>query len=248
MFQVNIFCDEPRAPDWNEHTGAPAANFLHVWRAPVHMPLQDLDSIMALMNEKEVEKAERFYLREDKIRYAIGRGFLRRLIGHYLNIDPKIVLFRRSKHNKPILEAHNNFHFNISHAGDWVVFALSKATIGIDIEPINSTFDYQEVITQFFEPSEIEFISKSAYPYQSFFKIWTRKEAFLKALGSGLTDHLNQYCFLDGRRSISLSETIVYKDWQVISFLMDKKYYLSLAYPKSKILPQYFNWNALGTP
>ncbi|MBD3626861.1 4'-phosphopantetheinyl transferase superfamily protein [Cyclobacterium sp.] len=247
MFQVNIFCEESRVPEWNEHSGAPPSNFLHVWRAPVHMPRQDLDSIMALMNEEEVEKAAKFYLREDKIRYAIGRGFLRRLIGHYLNIDPKTVMFHRSKHNKPILVAHNNFHFNISHAGDWVVFALSKATIGIDIEPINATFDYQEVVTQFFEPSEIDFISKSANPYQSFFKIWTRKEAFLKALGWGLTDHLHHYCFLDRRRSISLPEPIEHKDWQIISFVMEEKYYLSLANPKTETLPLFFDWNALGS-
>lgn len=248
MFQVNIFCDDSAVAEWNDQSGVPSANFLHIWRVPVDLPQQDFVSIRALMNEEEGQKAEKFYRQEDKIRFIIGKGFLRRLIGKYQKISPKTVLFRHNKQNKPLLATQNNFHFNISHAGEWVVFALSSAATGIDIEPINSSFNYQEVVPQFLEPSEIEFIAKSAYPHQSFFKLWTRKEAFLKALGWGLTDHLNQYCFLDGWRTISLPEPIDQKDWQIKSLLMEKNYSLSLAYPKTEVLPQFFNWNALGTP
>lgn len=245
MFQANVFCDELTPPDWMDTGRTRPVNFLNIWRTPVNLGREDLEAMKGCMNEEELQKAERFYQHDDTIRYIIGRGFLRRLIGAYLNLEPKSVELSQNRYNKPLLASHHNFHFNISHAGDWVVFALSNYSTGIDIEPVDLSFAYQEVLPQFFEPSEIGYLAKSASPQRSFFKIWTRKEAFLKATGWGLSDQLNQYCFLDGRQAIPLPEAIEPGDWEVKSFIMDKKYYLSLAFPAAGLQPRFFNWEVL---
>ena len=89
-----------------------------------------------------------------------------------------------------------NFEFNISHSGNYVVVAFSNQKIGVDIEKI-AEFDIASV-TDNFHPDEIEYINSSANTFESFFKIWTRKEAYLKATGKGIIDGLsNENCLLD---------------------------------------------------
>jgi 4'-phosphopantetheinyl transferase len=96
---------------------------------------------------------------------------------------------RRNENNKPVID---NWHpFNISHSGDWVVFCYGDDWVGIDIEK-REAGDYHEIL-KCFHPEEQQFINASADKQKSFYNIWVKKEAFLKASGTGITGGVNEF-------------------------------------------------------
>ena len=92
--------------------------------------------------------------------------------------------FERGKRGKPHLP--NNAPFNISHAGDFAVLALSQQPVGVDLERIRP-IDWQRIALRFFHPEERAYLSKSGEPEMDFFRIWTLKESYLKAEGTGFS-------------------------------------------------------------
>ncbi|SHM34757.1 4'-phosphopantetheinyl transferase [Cyclobacterium lianum] len=243
--QINIFCQDAAQPVWNSSFPLVPSGFLDIWRAPLDLSGKITDPFRPLLDAEEIRKANSFYRQEDKLRYLTGRGFLRKLAGNYLNRDPRTLVFSQSPYRKPILKADQPFHFNLSHAGDWVVIALSSAPVGIDIEPVNKAFAHEEVVSRFFEASEKAFIAASPSPKEAFFKLWTRKEAFLKGIGLGLSDHLQEYCLLDGKQTVTIAEHQIYSAWRLESFRMRGDHWLSIASSDMELSPRYFDVSAL---
>ena len=94
---------------------------------------------------------------------------------------------------KPYLKDYPGVQFNLSHSGGWGVCALSKTAVGVDVEMVRPL--RQQVAKRFFTPVEQEWLSKR--PAEEFFRLWTRKESFTKALGKGLTLPLDSFSVLD---------------------------------------------------
>lgn len=243
MPQIRVFCEEISPPDWKEFERSQTGSFLDIWRIPLSSPDHIVKHLKGLLTDEEIHQGDRYLQKEDRIRQLLGKGFLRKLIPLYLN--ERQIQFGKNRFNKPFLIGRNDFHFNISHAGDWVVIALADCEVGIDIEPLDSRFAYQELLSGIFSPSEIEFIEKSPNPVHSFYKIWTRKEAFLKGIGQGITDQLSEYCLLDGLQQFYFSENIPYEQWDVRSFVMNSNHCVSLALPSKEHQPRFFNWDSL---
>lgn len=240
---ISVFCEEISAPDWKEKRGVPASNFLDVWRVPLSLPGHLLETLKCLLTDEEIQQTERYLHKEDRIRHLLGKGFLRKVLQVYLNEDQKRIHFGKNQYNKPFLIGRDNFHFNISHSGNWVVIALADREVGIDIEQLDSSFEYKDLLSGFFSASEAEFVETSHHPIHSFYKIWTRKEALLKGIGQGITDQLSDYCLLDGLQRFNLSGTDA--PWNVRSAIIDSDHCLSLAQPSPGQGPQFFNWRAL---
>ena len=118
-----------------------------------------------------------------------------------------------SKHNKPSLK--QGLHFNISHSEDWVVVAFSKYPIGIDIE-LKQDINWSDLISSF-HINEQEFMENSLQKLNDFYKIWTRKESFLKAIGIGMSNGLSHYNCL---------ESTLYnaKNWKIQPFNFNSNY------------------------
>jgi 4'-phosphopantetheinyl transferase len=116
--------------------------------------------------------------------------------------------------------------FNISHSGNWVVIALDSEELGIDIEKINSSFDYAIILTEHFTSSEQSFIHNAENPSSAFYFLWTRKEALVKALGRGLQENLKIFSVLDGDK---FSDEHA-RTWKIKSFNVGEEYSASLAY------------------
>lgn len=242
---IRVFCEGICPPDWGKKERFQTGNLLDVWRVPLSLPDHFFERLKGLLTDEEIQLAERYVQKEDRIRNILGKGFLRKLIQVYLNKAQKTIHFGKNRFNKPFLIGRDDFHFNISHSGDWIVIALAESEVGIDIEPIDSRFEYKDLLPGFFSPSEIEFIEQSPCPVRTFYKIWTGKEALLKGTGLGITDHLNEYTLLEGLQRFYLPGKIPYEHWDIQSFIMNSDHFLSLAKPSKSPKPQFFNWDSL---
>jgi 4'-phosphopantetheinyl transferase len=143
----------------------------------------------------ERERADRFHFQADYDRYVTARASLRLQLGAFLDCDPKSLLFQYTSHGKPFIEK-CEIEFNVSHSGDWVLFAFARsAKLGVDIEHIRPMADMRDVAKQNFAAQE--FVRWEATPEQdrteAFYRCWTRKESFIKAIGEGLSCPLDSF-------------------------------------------------------
>lgn len=136
----------------------------------------------------------KFHNRKDKIRTLIGEILIRTIIGVKLRIRNECITFEKNQYGKPYLREYSNFHFNISHSGDYVVCAVDDKPVGIDIEE-EKHIEYKEIARKFFTVHEIDYINKQDKEIQlsKFYEIWTLKESFIKCCGRGLSMPLNSF-------------------------------------------------------
>ena len=164
---------------------------VHVWTVKVAEWLPALHDLANTLNLVERERAARFRFETDRSRFTLCRGLLRTLLGQYLEIDPNAVEFQYGSHDKPQLASSMPFalEFNLSHSDQAAIFAFATRRVGIDVERVRSQIDALGLAHQAFTPLEIEALSAAAEGQREslFFTIWTRKEAYIKAVGLGLS-------------------------------------------------------------
>jgi 4'-phosphopantetheinyl transferase len=153
------------------------------------------ERLMRYLCPSERQRASRFHYRADYERYVAARAALRLQLGDFLDRDPNSLTFKYTSQDKPYLED-CAIEFNVSHSGDWVLFAFSRSgEIGVDIEHIRPIPDMANVARQNF--AEPEFASWEALPDReriaAFYRCWTRKESFIKAIGQGLSYPLDSF-------------------------------------------------------
>ena len=167
---------------------------VHVWATRLSQAKSEIKELAEVLSPDERSRANRFLFDRDRERFTIARGVLRRLLAQYADLSPEHLQFRYGKHGKPRLHADDTtaLEFNLSHAGDWAVYALTtECPVGIDIEQIRPANKYHrlKLARRFF--SESEFITLAAQPEtnveRAFFACWTRKEAYIKLHGRGLS-------------------------------------------------------------
>lgn len=167
---------------------------VHVWRADLAVP--SLHEFRLLLSPDEQARANRFYFQKDRDRFETARGVLRLILSRYLSVPPQDLQFHYSPTGKPSLAdpIEPSLCFNLSHSEQLALYAVAWRTVGIDIEQIRSECDYEGIAERFFSPSEQTALSQLGpdLKLQGFFNGWTRKEAFLKATGQGLTIPLDQ--------------------------------------------------------
>ena len=153
----------------------------------------------ALLGSEERERAHRFHFPEDWRRYVYGRGLLRWLLGIYLGLDPAALKFTYSEHGKPELAAGISprpLHFNLSHSGAKLLLAFAwDRRVGVDVEQITGNRDLEQIANRFFSPAERAALRAldADTRKEAFYLCWSRKEAFLKAMGGGLSMPLDQF-------------------------------------------------------
>jgi len=149
-----------------------------------------------LLSPDERARAEQFRVREPRRQFVFGRALLRQLLGSCLDIEPSALAFSYQPRGKPFLSQsglRDDLRFNLSHSGRMVAVALARGrAVGVDIETIHHCDDWPLMAGQIFSPRELCELHSLPGPQQrvAFFHGWTRKEAFLKATGEGLTDAL----------------------------------------------------------
>jgi len=150
-------------------------------------------SFQKLLSTLELEKASKFRFIKDQQRYIITHGMLRIILGKFLELAPAEIEFVTSYFGKPSLpEKYKKIYFNLSHSAGLSVLGFSKISeIGIDVEKIDPKFDFDLIAYSHFSNAENSFIhEKQDEACKRFYTLWTRKEAFLKAIGTGIGENL----------------------------------------------------------
>lgn len=158
-----------------------------------------------LIAPDERDRAARFHFDRDRRRFIVRRGRLRILLAERAGGAPEKLVFTAGPLGKPILRA--GPHFSASHSGDRMIVAIAEVELGCDIERIDETIDWRPVAESFFAPGECAALKplSGAAGRQSFFDCWTRKEAFVKALGQGLSYPLDAFDVSVGQAAILLA-------------------------------------------
>ena len=171
---------------------------IHVWRVFLDVTTDEFEKLRESLSVDESARAERFHFEKDRNHFIAARGTLRKIVGSYLNKRPGKICFEYGPHGKPML-AHvagdDGIFFNLSHSGSLALCAVTlRKKIGIDIENIRDYINVRQVAGQFFSQNEISSLEKIDINKRSelFFQYWTRKEAFLKATGEGISFPMDQ--------------------------------------------------------
>ena len=173
---------------------------IHVWRASLNPAPAIVDRLRQLLSADENARASRFHFERDRQHFIVARGCLRMLISRYLEVFPAEIQFSYAVNGKPQLRTSNaqtvGFHFNLAHSGGIELYAFTRVgEVGVDVELIRPEFTGDDIARRFFSPTEVACLNE--LPVESrpeaFFNCWTRKEAFIKAIGIGLSLPLNEF-------------------------------------------------------
>lgn len=177
-------------------TSAPGAQPLapgqvHVWAVPLH---GDPEPFAALLSAQERQRLERFRFADHRRRFQIGHGALRTILAGYLGVGPKDLEFRQGPRGKPYLVGAGPF-FNLSHSGKLGLIAVSETELGADCEKVRHLESLTEIARKHFSPAEFAVLDGLAGEARqlAFYRCWTRKEAYIKAIGAGLSMPLDTF-------------------------------------------------------
>ncbi len=191
------------------------------------------------LTPEEWEGALRLRQPSSRNQHVVGRGMVRKLLTLRTDFDPKEVVLDRAEKGKPFVVAPEavNRPFNVSHTEGMVLFAaVDRGAIGVDVERLSRKTDVG-LAERYFAPAEVDYVFSERDPEQrmeAFLRVWTLKEAFIKAIGTGLTMPLGDFAFeqLDAvRPSVRMLNPNLTNDgnWQFISFVPNPGYIAAVA-------------------
>ena len=172
---------------------------IHLWHASPQQHRSLLPNLSTLLSTDEADRRGRFHFESDRQDFTFARGMLRTVLAAYLQTDPRALRLRYSEHGKPSLVftgPEKDLQFNLSHTQGAVLLGICRQrAIGVDIERVREDFSPQEIATRFFSSAEQQALMSlpKAEQRRAFFRCWTRKEAFLKARGHGLSFPLERF-------------------------------------------------------
>ena len=189
------------SPSWDSppKTLTLPSNAVHVWRASLHVSASELRAFEDTLAVDERARAERFYFQKHREHFIAGRGLLRNVLSRYLDREPDQLRFRYNAYGKPSLTEETGAEglcFNLSHSHEMALYALTRGReIGVDIEYFRPDVEVEKLAERFFSPREAAVLR--ALPEQlwkeGFFNCWTRKEAYIKAEGRGMSIPLSAF-------------------------------------------------------
>ena len=175
------------------------AGEVHIWLGALDVQPKRLLELRAVLQPDEVARADRLLQAHHRVHSAAARGYLRMLLGRYLGVAPRSVELQFNAFGKPSLAgafAASDLRFNISHSHGLALFAFARGReLGVDIEKIRPDFASVEIAGRFFSAAEsarLRSLGPEQRP-QAFFECWTRKEAYIKARGDGLSHRLDSF-------------------------------------------------------
>lgn len=172
---------------------------VHLWHVDLAAVAEGEQRWVEMLSEDERTRAARFHFERDRQHFTATRALLRIILASYVEADPKALRFRYSDKEKPSLiseRAENIVEFNVSHSGNAALLAFTRGrALGVDVEYMREDFDHNAIAARFFSENERCQLAAlaAAERYRGFFRCWTRKEAYIKAVGTGLSLPLDQF-------------------------------------------------------
>jgi 4'-phosphopantetheinyl transferase len=228
------------------------ATDVHVWRVRLDVRDSAFDDLLGVLSDEERDRARRFRFDHLQQQYTIAHGALRVLLGRYLSVAPDRLRFDEGSQGKPQLTVSPGppaaIRFNLSHSNDLAVVAVAAdRDIGVDIEALRPVPEMEEIARRYFSEQEAIDLMRSGGDAreQNFFRIWTRKEAFIKAIGEGLSCPLDSFAVSVDRdeaaRVIQLhGDADAARAWQLHAFQPAPRYAGALAYRGDRLRLQIF--------
>jgi 4'-phosphopantetheinyl transferase len=187
-------------PDFQLGTRLPLGEGeVHLWRINLAAVASAEKRWQTILSADERARAARFHFERDRRHFTATRALLRMILAGYLDSDPAQLAFRYSEKEKPSLDPPTSTHpveFNVSHSGTAALLAFARGRVlGVDIEIIREDFDPAALAHRFFSAHEQRQLTAldPSEKYRGFFRCWTRKEAYIKAVGTGLSLPLDQF-------------------------------------------------------
>jgi 4'-phosphopantetheinyl transferase len=228
------------------------ANSVHIWRASLGIGPEAAERLARTLSEDETSRADRFILKGDRDSFIASHGMLRELLSLYLGCDPGAVQYVFGQHGKPAVSSPGHVHpvrFNLSHSHGIAVVAIARdRELGVDVEKIRPQLASAAIAERYFSPEEVvELRNLPADQHaEGFFLCWTRKEAYVKALGEGLRLPLDGF-------SVSLTpgepaklQTHDTQRWKIQSFepsmLPESRYVAAVVCEGTDWTAEYLDW------
>lgn len=184
--------------------------------------------LLAMTSPEKKKKIDRSRFIEDRYRCLLGDLIARYAICKRMNLSNNQLRFSNNPYGKPLLLNSKDIHFNLSHSGDWVVCSVDCFPVGIDVEEIKP-IDY-DIAKRFFSKEEYHDLMKKNEDKKLtyFYKLWTLKESYIKAVGKGLSIDLSSFTFKISDSNISLRTQNKNERWSFIQDQLDKKHMISV--------------------
>jgi len=229
-----------------------------IWRisldasTPLSTSLQadSVKLIESTLSADETERAARFHFSADRDRFIIAHGCLRDILARYLHCKPGRLILSVNQYGKPVLEDYK-LEFNLSHSGDFALVAItSERKVGVDIERIRSDMEFESIASRYFSQSEVSELLAltSEQKAHGFFNCWTRKEAYIKAHGLGLSLPLESFDV-----SLTPNEPVILRAtrpdpqeaarWTLLSLEVDSGYVSAVAAEGKDLEFRLWDWN-----
>ena len=171
-------------------------NEVHIWCASLDQPENQFRLLQQYLSTDEQARARRYSVLRYRHRFSVGRSLLRTLLGRYLGVGPEQLRFSYGPHGKPALQAGDGLKFNLSHSGGLALYAVTyEREVGVDLERLRMVAELGPLARHYFSAREAETLETLPFEQQSegFFNCWTRKEAYVKAVGIGLNRTLSSF-------------------------------------------------------
>ena len=172
---------------------------VHVWRVWLDLAVSSVRHLRFTLAPDELRRADRYHFETDRRRFIIARGVLRAILSRYLHQAPGQLQFGSNPYGKPTLlhpSAPDRLRFNVSHSDGLALIAIAAGReVGVDLERVRVDFACERIAEQFFSPREITALRAlpAALRREALFTCWTRKEAYIKARGEGLSLPLDRF-------------------------------------------------------
>lgn len=229
-------------------------NEVHIWNYLLDVTNPDVDFFYSLLNEEEKKGIDKIKLQGVRNRRIISKAIVKDIISKYLGINISQIKFLYNRFGKPVLPEEINLsglRFNISHSNGLGIIALIKKNqIGVDIEEIVELEDINDIIHTCFSKNEQYLFNDLELSEKTnlFYKIWTGKEAFIKAIGQGFSFPLQNISFgLDDDNKIIINEIADAQEnlnnWKAYNFSSRENYTSTVVVNLNSFLTKKFEWN-----
>lgn len=241
-----VECVDHKSVTWADWPGELASDPLAVFR--VALPDEGaafMPYLRSLLAPDEMARAARYRRPADQLRFGCVRGLLRVLLGQYTNQPPDQIEFTAGVNQKPELKGAASWQFNVSHSANWALIAIGKVRVGVDLEWVNPDFSFRDVLPISFSPDEQRYIDACSDARLCFYRLWTRKEALVKATAKGMDDAFDRVPSLPGVHPANAQVIGQEGHWTVHSFAVADGYPAAVAFEDLiPMIPRFYTLRA----